>query len=77
MREVAEHAAVVLGAGVAGVLLGQLREIVAASDLFASFAGFVLGLDQDVAGLDFFFGLHALDLVFVDGLGGRFADRTP
>ena len=76
-REEAELAALVLGAGVLGILLGQLREVGAVRDLLEQLARLVLAVDQDVAGAHLLLGLQRRRSAVVEFLGVGIADRCP
>jgi hypothetical protein len=67
--EIAEQAALVLGARVGGVLLGELCEVAPGHDLGAQLFGLLLAVDQDVACGRLVFGLHAGDARVVYLLG--------
>ena len=73
--EVAERAALILGAGVLRELLGHIREFGAVCDLLGDFLGLVLTLDKDMAGLDLLFRLELLHLLVVEALGIGLAHR--
>jgi len=68
-------AAVFGGAGVLGVLLGQVLELGAGLDLGDQLLGVFLVVDEDVARVEFLARLLGLDLVVL-GLGFRVADRV-
>src|SRR6185436_9942920 len=74
LGEEAEIAAVG-GAGILGFLLGQFGEIGALLQLFRDRLGLVLGLDQDVAGVDFGFAGDLFGCLLIDLLHGLVGGR--
>src|SRR6476620_4796621 len=64
------------GAGVLGLLLRQLGEVAALLQLFGDRLGLVLGLDQDVPGVDFHFAGDLLGGFLVDLLHGLVGGRS-
>ena len=74
LGEEAEIAAVG-GAGILGFLLGEFGEIGALLELFLDRLGLVLGLDQDVAGVNFLLAGDLLGGVLIDLLHGLVGGR--
>ena len=74
LGEEAEIAAIG-GAGVLGLLLRQFGEVAALLQLFGDRLGLVLGLDQDVAGVNFHFTGDLLGGLLIDLLHGLIGGR--
>ncbi len=62
--------------GVLGLLLRQLGEVAALLQLFRDRLGLVLGLDQDVAGMDFLLAGDLLGSLLIDLLHGLVGGRS-